>query len=78
MPTVIHDGILINPQSIETGFQPNHGVELTTESILQSMKELDDRPEMAEKNFSALSHIFGLGEQLPLPFPFPPQLNDFF
>ena len=48
MPTVIHDGILINPQSIETGFQPNHGVELTTESILQSMKELDDRPEMDE------------------------------
>lgn len=46
MPTVIHDGIPIDPQRIETGFQPNHGVELTTESILQSMKELDARPEM--------------------------------
>lgn len=48
MPTVIHDGIPIDPQRIETGFQPNHGVELTTESILGSMKELDARPEMGE------------------------------
>lgn len=46
MPTVIHDDIKFDPERIDTGFQPNHGQELTTEAILQSMAELDARPEM--------------------------------
>lgn len=37
-----------DPQRIETGFQPNHGQELSTERILASMEELNSRPEMDE------------------------------
>ena len=48
MPTVIHDEIKLDPERIETGFQPNHGQELTTEAILKCLAELDARPEMSE------------------------------
>lgn len=46
MPQVIHDNINFDPEKIDTGFQPNHGQELTTEAILASMEALDKRPEM--------------------------------
>ena len=33
---------------INTGFQPNNGCVLTTEAILESMKEINSRPETKE------------------------------
>lgn len=49
MPTIISANKWdYDPQRIDTGFQPNHGQELSTERILASMKELNSRPEMDE------------------------------
>lgn len=47
MPTIIPaDQWDFDPQSLDTGFQPNHGQELTTEAILASMEEVENREEM--------------------------------
>lgn len=47
MPTVISAQKWdYDPQRIETGFQQNHGQDLSTDNILASMRELDSRPEM--------------------------------
>ena len=43
MPTVIHDEIKLDPERMETGFQPNHGQELTTEAILKSIRSVCQR-----------------------------------
>ncbi|WP_206214304.1 hypothetical protein [Desulfovibrio sp. ZJ369] len=32
----------------DTEFQPNHGCNLTTDGILESLHEIESRPEMAE------------------------------
>ncbi|WP_300786299.1 hypothetical protein [uncultured Desulfovibrio sp.] len=49
MPTVISaQKWNYDPQRIETGFQQNHGQDMSTAGILASMKELDARPEMDE------------------------------
>ena len=38
----------LDPDRLETGFQPNHGSQLTTKSILRSMDEINARPETDE------------------------------
>lgn len=49
MPTIIPaDRWEFDPDKLDTGFQPNHGCELTTESILHSMDEINARPETGE------------------------------
>ncbi len=49
MPTIIRsDKWNFDPENIERGFQQNHGQELTTQAILESMDELDARPETGE------------------------------
>lgn len=49
MPTIIPaDRWNFDPGKMDRGFQQNHGQELSTEAILESMDELDSRPETEE------------------------------
>ena len=49
MPTVIPaSNWHFDPDKIDTGFQPNHGHELTTDALLRSMEEINARPETDE------------------------------
>ncbi len=49
MPTIIKaDRWEFDPDALETGFSPNHGQNLTTESIIASMDDVESRPEMQE------------------------------
>jgi hypothetical protein len=48
MPTLIPAGKNFNPNSLETGFSPNHERVLATSKIISSMKEVSECPEMAE------------------------------
>lgn len=48
MPVVIHEQFKLDPENLDTGFQPNQGKELTTEAILESMAKLKQRPEIGE------------------------------
>lgn len=49
MPTIIDcEQWDFDPDRLDTGFQPNSGDSMTTQAILDSMAELEQRPEMKE------------------------------